>query len=103
MEKLKTLDRMATIVTAPGDTEDCVSRVFGPKVGIPEDPVTGSAHSVLTPYWAARLGQSHVHARQLSARGGELFCELRGDRVSIAGQAVLYMQGEIHLDRTRPD
>ena len=103
MEKLKTLDRMATIVTAPGDTEDCVSRVFGPKVGIPEDPVTGSAHSVLTPYWAARLGKPHVHARQLSARGGELFCELRGDRVSIAGQAVLYMQGEIHLDRARPD
>ena len=103
MEKLKTLDRMATVATAPGDTEDCVSRVFGPKVGIPEDPVTGSAHSVLTPYWAARLGQSHVHARQLSTRGGELFCELRGDRVSIAGQAVLYMQGEIHLDRAHPD
>lgn len=99
MEKLKALDLMATIVTAPGDAEDFVSRVFGPKVGIPEDPVTGSAHSVLIPYLAARLGKLHLHARQLSARGGELFCELRGDRVDIAGQAVLFMQGEIRLDR----
>ncbi|MDP1862914.1 MAG: PhzF family phenazine biosynthesis protein [Thiobacillus sp.] len=99
MEKLKALDLMATIVTAPGDAEDFVSRVFGPKVGIPEDPVTGSAHSVLIPYWAARLGKLHLHARQLSTRGGELFCELRGDRVGIAGQAVLFMQGEIRLDR----
>lgn len=99
MEKLKALDLMATIVTALGDAEDFVSRVFGPKVGIPEDPVTGSAHSVLIPYWAARLGKLHLHARQLSARGGELFCELRGDRVDIAGQAVLFMQGEIRLDR----
>lgn len=97
MEKLKALDLMATIVTAPGDAEDFVSRVFGPKVGIPEDPVTGSAHSVLIPYWAARLGKRHLHARQLSARGGELFCTLHGDRVDIAGQAVLFMQGNIQL------
>jgi predicted PhzF superfamily epimerase YddE/YHI9 len=100
MGKLLAIDLMGVIVTAPGDTEDFVSRVFGPKVGIPEDPVTGSAHSVLTPYWAAQLGKPRLHARQISARGGELFCELRGDRVDIAGQAVLFMQGEIRLDRS---
>lgn len=99
MEKLKAIDLMGAIVTAPGDAEDFVSRVFGPKVGIPEDPVTGSAHSVLIPYWAARLGKQRLHARQVSARGGELFCELRADRVDIAGQAVLFMQGEIRLNR----
>jgi PhzF family phenazine biosynthesis protein len=99
MAKLLAIDLMGVIVTAPGDSEDFVSRVFGPKVGIPEDPVTGSAHSVLTPYWAAQLGKPRLHARQISARGGELFCELRGDRVDIAGQAVLFMQGEIRLDQ----
>ncbi len=85
------------ICTAPG--EDCgfVSRYFAPHVGIPEDPVTGSAHCTSVPYWAERLGKNELHARQISARGGELFCELVGDRVRMAGRAVLYMQGEIRI------
>ncbi len=83
------------IVTAPGDDCDFVSRFFAPDAGVPEDPVTGSAHCTLTPYWAERLGKPRLHARQVSARGGELWCELRGDRVGIAGRAVTYLRGEI--------
>ena len=84
------------IVTAPGgDGCDFVSRFFAPNVGVPEDPVTGSAHCALTPYWAGRLGRPRLTARQVSARGGELRCEARGDRVGIAGRAVLYLRGEI--------
>lgn len=86
------------IVTAPGRDADFVSRFFAPGVGIPEDPVTGSAHCVLTPFWATRLGRTTFFARQLSARGGELWCELAGDRVRIAGYAVPYQQGTITLD-----
>ncbi|HWA85156.1 MAG TPA: PhzF family phenazine biosynthesis protein [Opitutus sp.] len=86
------------IVTAPGDSGcDFVSRFFAPQSGVPEDPVTGSAHSALAPYWAARLGKTKLHARQLSARGGELWCEVAGDRVKIAGRAALYLRGEISL------
>ena len=85
------------IVTAPGDDCDFVSRFFAPDAGIAEDPVTGSAHCTLTPYWAARLGRPRLHARQVSARGGELWCELRGDRVGIAGRAVTYLRGEIEV------
>ena len=85
------------IVTAPGEGIDFVSRFFAPGAGVDEDPVTGSAHCTLIPYWAAKLGKTKLHARQLSARGGELFCELRGDRVGIAGHAVLYSSGQIHL------
>ncbi len=96
-EALKRLDLPYVIVTAPGGDVDFVSRVFGPKIGIPEDPVTGAAHCVLTPYWAARLGKNIFHARQLSKRGGELYCELKGERVDIAGRAVLYLQGEIEV------
>ncbi|MDP1579552.1 MAG: PhzF family phenazine biosynthesis protein [Candidatus Didemnitutus sp.] len=92
---LATLEQYGTIVTAPGEDCDFVSRFFAPRVGVPEDPVTGSAHCVLTPYWAARLGKNRLHARQLSARGGEVFCELRGDRVGLAGHAALYLRGEI--------
>ncbi len=84
-------------ITAPGDDCDFVSRTYVPAVGIPEDPVTGSAHCTLTPYWVARLGKSKLHARQVSARGGELWCELAGDRVKLAGHAVLYLRGEIIL------
>ena len=84
------------IVTAPGrDGVDFVSRYFAPNYGVDEDPVTGSAHCVLTPYWAARLGKEQLTARQISARGGELTCTLRGDRVTIAGHAVLYLEGAI--------
>ncbi len=82
-------------VTAPGQDCDFVSRSFVPDAGIPEDPVTGSAHCTSVPYWAKVSGKAQLHARQVSARGGELWCELAGDRVRIAGHAVLYMKGEI--------
>ena len=82
-------DVLGVIVTAPGKTVDFVSRFFSPKAGIPEDPVTGSAHCTLVPYWAARLGKTILHAHQLSDRGGELFCENKGERVTISGKAVL--------------
>ncbi|MBU1040483.1 MAG: PhzF family phenazine biosynthesis protein [Proteobacteria bacterium] len=81
----------------PGGGFDFVSRVFCPEVGIPEDPVTGSAHSLLTPFWAARLGKTRLDAFQASARGGRLFCELLGDRVRIAGRAALYLRGTIFV------
>lgn len=99
MSALGKIDAWAILVTAPGDQTgiDFVSRFFAPGYGIPEDPVTGSAHCELTPYWAARLGKKKLAARQVSARGGELFCEDRGDRVSIAGRAVLYLEGTVIL------
>jgi predicted PhzF superfamily epimerase YddE/YHI9 len=92
------------IVTAPGDASDFVSRVFVPRAGIPEDPVTGSAHTTLAPYWSARLGKTSLHGIQVSARGGELFCEDRGDRIAIAGRAAIRQVGHIELDgpRLRP-
>lgn len=85
------------IVTARGSDCDFVSRFFAPGFGVPEDPVTGSAHCSLVPYWAHRLGRTRLQARQVSQRGGELACELRGNRVSIAGRAVMYLEGEIEL------
>jgi PhzF family phenazine biosynthesis protein len=86
------------IVTAPAASGgDCASRYFAPHAGIAEDPVTGSAHCTIVPYWAARLGQSELHCRQLSARGGDLYCRLDGDRVRIAGRARLYLEGRIFL------
>ncbi len=97
LDAVSRLERMAVIVTAPGGNCDFVSRVFGPKVGIPEDPVTGSAHCLLVPYWAARLHKQELFARQVSKRGGELGCKLNGDRVEIAGQAVMFLRGEINL------
>jgi len=88
---------LGLIVTAPGDHDDLdlVSRFFAPAAGIDEDPVTGSAHCLLAPYWAERLGKTTLRARQLSARGGELHLELRGDRVAIAGRAVTTLRGEL--------
>lgn len=97
MGLLKTLDRLGVIVTAPGRHSDFVSRFFAPGAGIAEDPVTGSAHCTLTPYWAKRLGKARLHALQVSRRGGELFCELRGNRVLISGYAVKYLQGVIEV------
>jgi PhzF family phenazine biosynthesis protein len=85
------------IITAKSNKVDFVSRFFAPSVGVDEDPVTGSAHAQLIPYWAEKLGKSSLHARQLSKRGGELWCEYLGDRVTIAGQCVFYMKGEIDL------
>src|SRR6187549_902820 len=93
-EALARIDTHAVIVTAKGDSYDFVSRFFAPEVGVPEDPVTGSAHCTLIPYWAEKLGKNDLFAKQVSWRGGELFCELRGDRVKMAGDAVLYMRGE---------
>jgi len=98
MAKLSTLDRRGVSVTAPGSDVDFVSRFFAPGVGVPEDPVTGSAHCELAPYWAARLGKNRMHARQVSRRGGEVFCELRGNQVVLEGSAVTFLEGEIHLD-----
>ena len=95
MEKLAAIDRFATIITAPGTDCDFVSRFFAPAKGVPEDPVTGSAHCTLIPYWAKRLGKTKLFARQVSPRGGELWCEHRGDRVTIAGRAVKYLEGTI--------
>jgi PhzF family phenazine biosynthesis protein len=94
---LKKLDAFAVCVTAPGEDCDFVSRFFAPKAGIDEDPVTGSAHCTLTPYWASKLGKKELFARQVSPRGGEIRCTDRGDRVSIAGKAVLYLRGEISV------
>jgi PhzF family phenazine biosynthesis protein len=96
--RIAALDAFAVIVSAPGDTVDFVSRFFAPGAGVPEDPVTGSAHCTLAPYWAARLGKKQLSAQQLSARGGDLLCELRGERVLIAGQVVEYLRGEIETD-----
>jgi PhzF family phenazine biosynthesis protein len=95
---LSTVDLRGVIVTAPGSGDaDFVSRFFAPKLGIPEDPVTGSAHCALTPFWSKRLGKRELHALQVSPRGGELFCTDHGDRVSIAGNAVKYLEGTIEI------
>jgi predicted PhzF superfamily epimerase YddE/YHI9 len=97
MSGLRALGRVGVAVTAPGRGADFVSRYFAPAFGIDEDPVTGSTHCTLTPYWARRLGKDRLHALQVSARGGELFCLPRGERVAIAGRAVKYMQGVIEV------
>lgn len=98
LEAVEGLDAAGLIVTAPGQTVDFVSRYFAPRLGVPEDPVTGSAHCALVPYWAERLDRTRLEARQLSARGGALRCELRGDRVRIGGQAVSYLDGVIEIE-----
>jgi PhzF family phenazine biosynthesis protein len=97
-DKLKQIrDVLGIIVTAPGEKSDFVSRFFAPNAGIPEDPVTGSSHCTLIPYWADRLKKKHLHALQLSKRGGELFCENARDRVRISGNAALFAKGELYL------
>jgi PhzF family phenazine biosynthesis protein len=96
--RIAALDYFAVIVSAPGESVDFVSRFFAPGAGIPEDPVTGSAHCTLVPYWAARLGKSNLTAKQLSARGGDLSCRLAGDRVFISGSTVEYLRGEIDIE-----
>ncbi|MHC5040670.1 MAG: PhzF family phenazine biosynthesis protein [Planctomycetota bacterium] len=97
LRRVADLEGLGLIVTAPGKDCDFVSRFFAPKVGIPEDPVTGAVHCILVPYWAKRLGKTELHARQVSARGGELFCEDVGNRVLLSGNAVLYLEGTIHV------
>ena len=96
-EALKVHQVRGIIVTALGETTDFVSRFFGPACGVNEDPVTGSAHTTLTPYWASVLGKNELTARQLSLRTGSLSCKLLGDRVEIAGEAMLYLRGEINV------
>ncbi len=97
LQKVAALPEDGLIITAPGEDCDFVSRYFAPHAGIPEDPVTGSAHCVLTPYWAQRLGKTELTARQVSRRGGSLTCSLAGDRVLISGRVVPYLEGVIHV------
>jgi PhzF family phenazine biosynthesis protein len=94
---LSQLDLRGVIVTAPGADVDFVSRFFAPKIGIPEDPVTGAAHCKLAPYWAGKLGKNTLSARQISKRGGNLICEVKTDRVILSGNAVTFMAAEITL------
>ena len=97
-EKVKHLHRHGLIVTAEGENTDFVSRCFFPNLGINEDPVTGSAHTILTPYWSNRLQKNELSAFQLSERKGEIFCKLVKDRVEISGEAVLYLEGRILIN-----
>jgi PhzF family phenazine biosynthesis protein len=97
MAAVAALGEGGVIASAPGTDVDVVSRYFAPLAGIDEDPVTGSAHTVLTPYWSARLGKSELQARQISARGGELVCRLNGDRVAISGRCQLVIEGRMHV------
>jgi PhzF family phenazine biosynthesis protein len=94
---LETLHPAGVAITAPGEDADFVSRYFAPSYGIPEDPVTGSTHCSLAPYWAGRLGKTSLHARQVSQRGGELWCEHKGERVILKGNAVLTLRGELMI------
>ena len=98
MTQLTALDLDSVVATAEGnDGCDFVSRAFAPKEGLPEDPVCGSAHLTLAPYWSDRLGRTTLRALQLSSRGGELFCRLDGDTVHLAGRCALYLEGSITL------
>jgi PhzF family phenazine biosynthesis protein len=98
MDLLAQVDHFAVIVTGPSRTADFVSRFFAPAKGVPEDPVTGSAHCTLVPYWSRRLGKKTLRALQVSRRGGELWCEDRGERVAISGRAVPYLEGTVRIE-----
>ena len=95
IQQLAVISARCIIVTAKGDRVDFVSRVFGPAVGIDEDPVTGSTHCSLTPFWAEQLNKTSMKAKQLSSRGGSLYVELQADRVAISGKAVTIFKGEL--------
>jgi PhzF family phenazine biosynthesis protein len=97
MELVSTLNAQGVIATAKGRKADFVSRYFAPRAGVPEDPVTGSAHCILIPFWAQRLGRRELFAKQISRRGGELFCRDAGERVFIVGEAVVYCRGELEI------
>jgi len=90
---IKNMDGMGLIITALGDQSDCASRYFAPHAGIDEDPVTGSAHCTIVPYWSGVLGKAQIHARQVSARSGDLYCLLEGDRVVLTGKARTVIKG----------
>lgn len=96
-DALQQLDLRGVIVTAPSSEFDFIARFFAPKLGVPEDPVTGSAYTQLIPYWSDKLGKSRLQAKQVSARGGKLGCERKGERVLISGRAVTYMMGSIEI------
>jgi len=95
--KLKELPQLGVIVTSRGNNSDFVSRFFAPNAGIDEDPVTGSAHTTLIPYWSQKLNMNKLHAFQISKRIGELFCEFKGDKVLISGRAITYLEGKITI------
>lgn len=96
-ESIEQLAGMDVAVTAPGTSHDCVSRFFVPKIGVAEDPVTGSVRCMIGPYWGGRLGKSSISAYQASERGGEMLLELKGDRVLILGKAALFSKAELNL------
>jgi PhzF family phenazine biosynthesis protein len=98
LEAVAALKYDRVYVTARGETCDFASRMFAPKIGIPEDPVTGGMHCTLIPYWAEQLGKTVMFARQVSRRGGELYCEFAGQRVKIGGNAITYLTGEIDVE-----
>ena len=97
IDKVNKLDGLLLQTTAKGAAEDCVSRTFGLKLGIREDPVCGSGHCHIVPYWAEKLGKSEITARQASDRGGMLYCRLAGDRVKLSGKAVIYSEADIKI------
>jgi PhzF family phenazine biosynthesis protein len=98
LAQITAFDRNAVIATAPGaDASDIVIRVFAPKVGLPEDPVCGTAHRIIIPYWAEKLGKRKLHSRQLSPRGGDLWCEDKGGQIAIAGETCLVLEGTVRL------
>ena len=96
--QLKALESRGVIVSAPGEEVDFVSRCFFPLAGIDEDPVTGSAHTTMAPYWSKRLGKNRLIGQQISKRGGTVYCQMREDRVLLAGQAQTYLIGKLQLD-----
>ena len=97
-EKVRMLDGLLLHITAKGSTYDCVSRTFAPKMGVPEDAVCGSGHCHIIPLWAEKMKKDTLTARQASRRGGTLYCKKQGDRVKLAGKAVLYAEGELFID-----
>ena len=97
MEKVKELDGLLLHVSAPGKNFDCVSRSFAPKLNVPEDPVCGSGHCHIIPYWADKLGKNDLVAYQASSRGGTLYCSIEGDRIALAGKACLYSIADINV------
>ncbi|HWV72348.1 MAG TPA: PhzF family phenazine biosynthesis protein [Pseudosphingobacterium sp.] len=97
LSQIAAIKARGIIVTAKGENHDFVSRFFAPAVGVNEDPVTGSAHTTLTPYWGRKLNKNELRAFQLSERGGEIYCRLLNDRVELIGKAILYLKGEIYI------
>ncbi len=96
-DEMLALDTFGVIATAPGASHDFVSRFFAPRAGVNEDPVTGSAHCTLAPYWAEKTGKKRLTARQVSGRGGDMICEIAGDRVRLSGHTVTYLEGTIRI------